>query len=103
MNKMIALLATTALLSAPAFAGADVKTESSIEHGKNGSFEAKTETKQVTEAGKLTRETKVDVDVDDNGEGEATRTTTVTDDPKGLMNKTETKTEETKEVEDKKE
>lgn len=100
MKRHMTWLATAALLAAPAFAEVEVEHESSIERGKHGSFEAESETKREDESGKMSRTTEVDVDLDADGEGEATRTTKIVEDPKGLLNKTTTKIEEKKTVDD---
>ncbi len=101
MKTSLALFAGLALVAAPVWADdVEVESKSSIEHGKHGSFEATSETERHDEHGKMTKKTDVDVDLDADGEGEAKRETKIVNDPKGLLNKTTTKIEETKKVDD---
>lgn len=100
MKKNLAILAAVALLAAPALAEVEVETSTDVERGDHGSFEAESEMKREDDTGKMTRKTEVDVDLDADGEGTAERTTTIVNDPDGLLNKTKTKIEETRKVED---
>lgn len=104
MNKNILLLASVAAfaLSAPAFADDKVKYESKtkVEADAKGNYEETTKTTKVDEAGTKTS-LKKDVDVDVNRDGTVDKVvkTTVVEDPKGLFNKTKTKTVDKEESE----
>lgn len=100
MKKNLSILAAVALLAAPASAEVEVETSSELERGDHGSFEAESKIEREDDAGSMTRKTEVDVDLDADGEGTAERTTTIVNDPDGLLNKTKTKIEETREIED---
>lgn len=100
MNKLHVLLASAAALTlaAPAFAAdkETYKSETKVEKDTDGDYKAKTETTKTDAAGTTTSvEKKVDIDVDKHGNVDKTVKTEETVDPKGLMNKTTTKTTDT--------
>ncbi|MBY0355871.1 MAG: hypothetical protein K2Q12_09130 [Rickettsiales bacterium] len=101
MKKHLIWLTSAALFATPVMAE-DVKVESdsSIERGDNGSYKAEAETSREDSKGLISRQTTTEVDRDANGDSETTRTTKTVNDPKGLLNKTTTKTEQSSTVED---
>lgn len=95
------LLASATMLATPVFASnVKVESDSSFDRSRNGGYEAKSEVSRKDDSGKTTSETETDVSVDDDGDSKSERTTTITHDPKGLMNKTKTKIVDTKKVDD---
>lgn len=102
MNKTLALIAAAAgvAFAAPSFAeeSASVKTETKVEKNDDGSVEKKatmTEKHKDAAGTKTTAETTIKEETDKHGNHKKTVKTAKTHDPKGLLNKTKTKTEET--------
>lgn len=104
-NTLFALTAAL-MLAAPAFA-ADVSatTKTEYKQGDNGSYESKKVMEKEQSNGTAVKDqTSVSVDKDEDGNVEKKIERKTTTDPKGLMNKTTTKTTETvKDTADKKE
>lgn len=100
MNKTVLLLASAAIVSlgAPSFAAEkeSYKSETKMEKDAKGNYEAKT-TIQHTDTDGTTTNTEKMVDVDANSDGTTEKTvkTEKVVDPKGLMNKSKVKTEDT--------
>ena len=96
MTKLTLFAATAALmLSVPFAYAADVSasTETKYKQGEDGSYESSRTSKRETEAGTSVKEqSKVDVEKNDDGTYKKTVTHETVNDPKGLMNKTKTKT-----------
>jgi len=100
MKNLTILLTSVAALAiaAPAFAADKevVKSETKVEKDSEGNLKAKSETSKTDAAGTTTTsEKKVDVSVDSKGNTDKTVKTEEVTDPKGLMNKTVTKTKDT--------
>ena len=103
MNKtMTVLLATTAIaLAAPAFAADSVYTsETKVERNDDGSYEKTVAAEKKDASGRVASETKAELDVDSDGDSTKTTTTTDVKDPKGLLNKTVSETEQKVKVRD---
>lgn len=99
MNTKQTLFAIAAalMLSAPAFA-ADVSatTKTEYKQGDNGSYESKKTAESEDRDGTVVKEQNaVSVDKDKDGNYKKTIEHKTTTDPKGLMNKTTTKTKDT--------
>lgn len=96
MTKLTVVLASVAALglAAPAFAAdATMKTETTVDANKDGSYDKTTKASKKTPSGKVSSETESKLDVDSKGDTTKTTTTEDVNDPKGLMNKHKTKTE----------
>lgn len=102
MNKLAALLATTAAIAfANSASAAEVKTEAHMERTENGGYEKSVSAEKTNAAGtKSTTETEVDYEVDDDGDRTRTTTTKQTHDPEGLWNKDTVKTKTTEKMRD---
>ncbi|MFM9890056.1 MAG: hypothetical protein ACKVOE_05345 [Rickettsiales bacterium] len=103
MKKFVAVLATTTAMSltTPVFAAdASVKSETTLDHSKNGGYDKTTRAEKKTESGRVSSETETNLDVDNNGDTTKTTTTEDVNDPKGLLNKHSTKTKTKVKVED---
>lgn len=83
-------------LAGSALAEEKTKYESEVKIGQDskGNYERKTSEERKDATGKSSTETTVDVDVEGDGDTEKTVTTKAVNDPKGLMNKTTTKTKD---------
>ncbi len=96
MNKTLSLLAAVAgvAFAAPSFAAEEsYESKVKVEKDADGDMTKKVTEESTDASGKVKTETKAEVDVDANGT-EKTVTTKTVNDPKGLMNKTTTKTED---------
>lgn len=99
MNKTLTLLAATvaaAAFAAPAMAEdkTTYKAETKIEKSASGDYTRTSTEERKDASGKVSAETKVDVDVNKDGGMTKTVETKTVDDPKGLLNKQTTKTED---------
>ncbi len=98
MKKTSIVLATVAALafsSAAIAAEAETTTKASIEADSKGNMDKKVKTTSTDSAGtKTVTEKKTSVDAKADGSMDKTVKTEETVDPKGLMNKTKTKTKE---------
>lgn len=97
MKNMFAIMvAATALTIAGSAYSADesTKNKSSIDFKENGGYEAERTTQHTAPSGTTSSyKSNVDVDVDNKGNVTSTTNAKKTVDPKGLMNKTTTKTQ----------
>ena len=100
MTKTHLLLVSVAavVFAAPGYAAdkETYKSETKIEKDSKGNYESKANVSKTDMEGTTTKaEKKVDINVDSDGETKKTVTTEESTDPKGLMNKTTTKTKDT--------
>jgi hypothetical protein len=92
MKRLSAILLTT--VAAFAVSGAaeasdktSVKSQTTMEQGKNGGYDKTSSSVEVTPAGKTSAATETKLKVEDDGDSEKTTTIKHTKDPRGLMNK----------------
>ncbi len=97
--SMITLVATVAL-SAPAFAATEsAESKTTIERDSKGNYKEENKSQNTNANGTTNAtESKSTVDVKSNGTVDQTVKTEESHDPKGLMNKTSTKTTDSKET-----
>jgi hypothetical protein len=102
MKTHALLLTTVAVLSLGGAAFAADKTtyesKTKVESDSKGNYNEENKTQKTNAAGSTTHKEKVEVDVHANGDVDNTVKTEKTTDPKGLMNKTSTKTTDTQDV-----
>jgi hypothetical protein len=98
MTKLLSALAiTAAILAATPAVAADVSAETKTTYKKDseGDVKKSTEAKSTDASGTTTKsDAEVKLDVDSNGDATKTVTTEQSTDPKGLFNKTSTKTKD---------
>ncbi len=97
--SMLALVATVAL-SVPAFAATEsAESKTTVERDSKGNYKEETKSQNTNAAGTTNAsENKTTVDVKSDGSVDKTVKTEESRDPKGLMNKTSTKTTDSKET-----